>query len=361
MRICLFSVELFAWGKYGGFGRATRTIGRELVERGVEVFAVVPRRPGQQAVELLDGITVLGFPAYFPWAARKLFRQCNADVYHSCEPSFATHLAMQAMPQRKHMVTCRYPRETADWKVELDLPSKNRPQVLFNWIYESSVTVRRSVARADAVYTIARDLLPKVERMYGPAVTPRFLPTPIPIPARVRKADSPTVCYVARLDRRKRPELFLQLASQFPDVKFVAIGQSRDQRWGKRLERKYSDLPNLEMLGFVDQFSSTRHAETMEQSWIQVNTAAYESMPNSILEASAHGCALLSHVDPDGFATRFGYHAQKDDFAHGLRFLLEQERWRGLGQLAAEHVRETFETGHAMELHMQAYRELIGG
>ena len=41
MRICLISVEIFAWGKYGGFGRATRTIGRELAQRGHEVFAVV--------------------------------------------------------------------------------------------------------------------------------------------------------------------------------------------------------------------------------------------------------------------------------------------------------------------------------
>ena len=360
MRVCLISVEIFAWGKYGGFGRATRIIGRELVKRGVEVFAVVPRRPGQKAVETLDGITVLGFPPYFPWAAKKLFRQCNADVYHSCEPSYATHLAMQAMPQAKHMVTCRYPRDTADWKMELGLPSKNRLQVLFNWFYESSATVRRSVTRADAVYTIARDLLPKVERMYGPDVPARFLPTPIPIPEHVRKADSPTVCYVARLDRRKRPELFLQLASQFPDVKFLVIGRSRDRRWGEQLEQKFSGLPNLEMLGFVDQFSSDKASETMAKSWVQVNTATYESMPNSILEASAHGCALLSHVDPDGFATRFGYHAEQDDFTHGLRFLLEQDRWRGLGQLAAEHVRETFETGHAMELHLQAYRELIG-
>jgi len=27
MRICLISVEIFSWGKYGGFGRATRIIG----------------------------------------------------------------------------------------------------------------------------------------------------------------------------------------------------------------------------------------------------------------------------------------------------------------------------------------------
>lgn len=359
MRVCLISVEIFAWGKYGGFGRATRTIGRELVNRGVEVFAVVPRRPGQKAVEMLDGISVLGFPPYFPWAAKKLFRECNADIYHSCEPSYATHLAMQAMPGRKHMVTCRYPRDKTDWKMELRLPSLSRLQVLFNWLYESSSTVRRSVSRADAVYTIARDLLPKVERMYLPNVRPRFLPTPIPIPTQVKKSDTPTVCYVARLDRRKRPELFLQLVAQFPDVKFLTIGRARDQRWEDQLVRKFSGLPNLEMLGFVDQFNSARHSETMEKSWIQVNTATYESMPNSILEASAHGCALLSHVDPDGFATRFGYHAKQNEFADGLRFLLEGERWRGLGQLGAEHVRETFETGRAMDLHLQAYRELI--
>ena len=52
MKICLISVEIFAWGKYGGFGRATRIIGRELAKRGMEVFAVVPRRNGQKAVDM---------------------------------------------------------------------------------------------------------------------------------------------------------------------------------------------------------------------------------------------------------------------------------------------------------------------
>ena len=61
MHICLISVEIFAWGKYGGFGRATRTIGRELVKRGIQVSAIVPRRSGQNEIELLDEIKVLGF------------------------------------------------------------------------------------------------------------------------------------------------------------------------------------------------------------------------------------------------------------------------------------------------------------
>ena len=40
MKICLIAMEIFAWGKYGGFGRATRMIGKELAKRGVTVTAV---------------------------------------------------------------------------------------------------------------------------------------------------------------------------------------------------------------------------------------------------------------------------------------------------------------------------------
>ena len=102
MRLCLLSMEIFAWGKHGGYGRATRVIGRELVRRGIEVFAVVPLRGNQRPVELLDGIKVLGFPPRAPWHAAGLIQQTNADIYHSQEPSFITYLAQRAMPGRKH-------------------------------------------------------------------------------------------------------------------------------------------------------------------------------------------------------------------------------------------------------------------
>lgn len=40
MKICLISVEIFAWEKYGGFGRSTRMIGRELVRHGVFISSL---------------------------------------------------------------------------------------------------------------------------------------------------------------------------------------------------------------------------------------------------------------------------------------------------------------------------------
>jgi glycosyltransferase involved in cell wall biosynthesis len=360
LKICLIAVELFAWGKYGGFGRAARTIGRELARRGCDVTAVVPRRPGQREVERLDGITVHGFPPAAPWTARRLFERCDADVYHSCEPSLASWIAMEAMPGRRHVVTCRDPRDLRDWGLELARPSLSRLQVALNFLYEGNPLARAAVARADAVWTIARDLVPKVARLYGLHRQPGFLPTPIPIPARVEKATRPTVAWVARLDRRKRPELFVELARSFPEVRFVCVGRTRDPRWARRLARRASGIANLELVGFLDQFEGAAHGRTLSESWVFVNCATRESMPNSILEAAAHGCAILSHVDPGGFASRFGYHAHDDDFARGLAFLLEGERWRERGQRAAAEVRETFELGRAIDLHLEAYASVLG-
>ncbi len=311
MRICLISVEIFAWGKYGGFGKATRTIGRELARRGHEVFAVVPRREGQGAVETLDGIRVLGFPPFRPWEAYGLFQEIDADVYHSCEPSTGTWLAMRAMPSRSHVATIRDPRDCGDWAQEFARPSLNRLQVFHNWLYENNPLVRRAVRRMDAVYATAQDLAPKIRCIYGLSRDPVFLPTPVEVPPRVEKAAVPTVCFAARLDRRKRPELFLELAAGFPDVRFVMMGKSRDAAYEAALIRRYAGCSNLEMMGFVDQFGS-------------------------------------------------GEHARKDDFAAGLAWLLEGDRWRERGEAGRSFVRAKFGLENAVALHEAAYRELAG-
>lgn len=359
MHVCLISVEIFAWGKYGGFGRDTRIIGRELVKRDVQVTVVVPRRGEQKPVEELDGMQVLSFPPDSPFSASELFRLCSADIYHSFEPSLNTYLAMRAMPDRKHIVTFLDPRNTADWLTELRLPSVNHMQVLANWLYEDNWLVRRAARRADGWFTPAYFIVPKVREKYRLPEDPQFLPTPVTLPEQVHKAPDPTVCYIGRWDRRKRPELFFELVKSFPQVRFLAAGQSRDAVWEHDLREKYGDLANLEMLGFIDQFNGDRLWRIFNQSWILVNTAAREGLPNALKEAAAHGCAILSSVDPDGFASRFGYYAQRDDFVAGLQELLHNNAWEGRGMLGREYVRQVFELEKAIDQHIQVYQRLI--
>jgi glycosyltransferase involved in cell wall biosynthesis len=361
MRVCLISMEVFAWGKHGGYGRATRVIGRELVGRGVEVFVVVPRRGNQQRVETLDGMTVLGFESRAPWRATDLLRECDADVYHSQEPSFTTYLAQKAMPHRKHVVTLRDTHEPKDWWTELMYPSLGRWQVIGNKLYEDNLLVQISVRRAHRVYCAAEFLRVKARRKYRLTATPEFLPTPIAVPAQVAKADRPTVCYLARWDRRKRPELFLQLAAKFPEIRFIAFGKARDADEEARLTFEYGQLPNLVIRGYVDQFASAEVERALSESWILVNTSIREGLPNAFLEAGAHGCAILSAVDPDGFASRFGVRVTSDDFPGGLTTLLRDNRWSDCGQRARQYVTATFELHRSMDQHLAIYQELTAG
>ncbi len=358
MRICLICVEIFAWNKYGGFGRATRIIGRELKKRGLEVSAVVPRRTGQAAVENLDGITVYGFDPRNPFQCINLFRKIDADIYHSQEPSFSSYLAQKTMSHKKHVVTCRDTRDFNDWRQEFREHSLNKLQVFANFVFEDNWLVRRAVRRADMVCTASKFLITKSQRKYRLQRDPVFLPTPVDLPTAPIKSETPVVSYVARLDRRKRPEIFCRLAADFPDVTFIAVGKSRDPAYDRSIRRKYQSLDNLQMVGFVDQFRGDRLERIYAKSWVLVNTASREGLPNVFIEAAAHKCAILSHVNPDDFARRFGYWARNDDFRQGMEALLANNSWRRRGERAQAYVARTFETRQAIDRHVSRYAEL---
>ena len=49
MHVCLICTELYGWGSAGGFGFATRTLGRELIRRGPRVTAVIAQPRGETA------------------------------------------------------------------------------------------------------------------------------------------------------------------------------------------------------------------------------------------------------------------------------------------------------------------------
>ncbi|MFL5537114.1 MAG: glycosyltransferase family 4 protein, partial [Gemmatimonadales bacterium] len=321
MRVCFIVSEFFAWGKYGGYGTATRVLATELVRRGFGATVVTPARGAQPEREEVEGVTVLSYPAQSLRTQFRLLRDTRADIYHSQEPSLGTWLARKAAPRSAHVVTCRDTRVSADWLIEMRSWFLDHSfRTLLTFPYENNLLVTRSVRAADAVYCPNEFSRPIAQAKYKLDALPGFLPNPVrPPTVPIQKAQQPTVCFLGRWDRRKRPEIFFRLAQAFPQVRFIAMGQARTAELTEMLHRQYGGLPNLELEGFVDQFSSTRFQEILAQSWILVNTALREGLPRSFLEAAAFKCAILSRVDPDGFASRFGYRVEEDDFAGGLR------------------------------------------
>ncbi len=359
LHVCLISTEIFAWGKYGGFGRATRILGSELVKRGVRVSAIIPQRKGQKKIENLEGIQVYGYDIRNLSQTLRIFKDCQADIYHSQEPSFGTYFARRFHPDAKHIITFRDTRLLEDWWTEFKLPSLNKFQVLFNWFYEDNFLVHQAVRQANACYVASNLLKEKAVKKYHLKFPPNFLPTPVTISKINKKAEKPTVCYLARWDRRKRPEIMVDLARAFPQVQFIIAGSSRDKQYDEHLRQQLSQFSNVELPGFINQFDSDKINELLSQSWILINTAAREGLPNSFIEACAHECSILSEVNPDGFASNFGYSVQNSDFTTGLNSLLANDLWKALGEKGYKFVKDTFEVEKAVDQHLAIYQKLF--
>jgi glycosyltransferase involved in cell wall biosynthesis len=217
--------------------------------------------------------------------------------------------------------------------------------------------VRQGVRIADAVYCQAHSTISKAKQLYELPSNPGFLPNPVKIPALApRKASEPTVCFLGRFDAEKRPERFFDLAKEFTDVRFVALGKAHDERLDRRLRERYGGIGNLSLPGLV---LGKEKEDILDEAWVLVNTSVSECLPVSFLEASAHRCAILSFHDPDGFASNFGFHADKGSLSAGLRWLLEDDRWRLMGEEGCRYVSEIHEFRRVIDLHIREYEKIL--
>jgi len=381
MRVCFLLSEIFSWGKYGGYGSIARHTAGGLAERGIDTVAIVPLRRGQKKVEMLDGVKVFGVPG---WAlfSPSIYRQVDADIYHSQEASVLTSTALKAMPKRAHILSSIDPWNIDDWRLEFSYDFRSSPKrVLIYpllWLFYRSPFIKRTASQMKKVYCQAKYLIPKTQSYFSLAERPGFLPNPYRIPnSPPAKAKKPTVCYLARWDSRKRPEIFFELAKLFPNIRFIAMGKAHDPKIDRQLREKYGDIPNVEMTGFIHSFQSSKIKEILDKSWIMVNTAAREGLPAAYVEAASHSCAILSSVDSDGFASRCGFHVKNnkgrnlpqelggvhttvEDYAEGLEWLLSDDHWRHKGQAGYAYSSKVHEHTKVIDEHIAIYNNLIG-
>lgn len=349
MKVCFVVSEIFAFGKFGGFGKLVRDIGSELAKRGVEVSAITWREENQREVENVGDIKVYSYP-YDPkegihsrlrgyLKSRYCFRRADADVYLSIEYNLVSLVGQKTLPKRTHALWFQdpYDKEAFRKMDEVGVINWNNKRKLRFYLTKS--ILRKFSDSFDLFLTQANTFRPKIEKLYGISRDEvRFFPNPVKIPKReIQKARNPTVCFLGRWDPQKRVEIFLKLAKRFPEVDFIAMGKGHNEKFDKRMRSKYSDIDNLEMPGFVSEREKSR---ILEKSWVLANTSIREGLPISFLEASAHKTAILSYVNPDNFAGNFGYWAHDEDFIEGLNTLLKDKCWREKGEKGYEHVRK---------------------
>jgi len=221
----------------------------------------------------------------------------------------------------------------------------------------------RALGRKVRLAVTTPALAPKIQDTYGvsgadAAVLPNIIER---AQAPLVKAERPVVVYLARLDPVKRPWIMEELARRLPEAEFVVMGRVHFQ--GAGAWRPAENVPNIRYLGHVE--GEVKEAE-LRRGWVLLNTSLHEGLAVSYLEGFAHEMPLVSCVDTEGLATRFGRAIDRHPgdgmdavpaFEAALRELFADRELRmRLGREAREWVENT----HSREAFLRSFFALAG-
>jgi glycosyltransferase involved in cell wall biosynthesis len=367
MRICYVSPEIFHWGVHGGFGYLTRVLAKEVAKRGHEVSVITPRKMGQGAVEEIDGFRVYGFrderreiigKLFSRMESSKLYRRVDAQIYHSQAVSYNTLFAQKARSDSYHIITFQDPFDIHEWKRISQVDERYKQNLRFKFRFMLERHLLASCCHwADGLYSQARFLIPKSIILYNLKRKPEFLPNPVyPSNRIIRKTPEPTVCFLARWDPQKRVEIFFKMAKLHPEINFIAMGHSHSPSNDRELRKRYGNIPNLSLTGFV---SEEEKSEILGKSWALINTSIREALPVSFLEALAHETPIISGENPDNLTRRYGYHVIDDYYSSGLREMLTSDDWSEKGKQGRRLIERVYSVDKVVDRHIEIYESLL--
>ncbi len=148
------------------------------------------------------------------------------------------------------------------------------------------------------------------------------------LPTKSRKENM--VLWVGTVNERKRPDVFLRLASSFPKHRFVMIGgKGENQEFYRKIERQSQSIKNLEFLGFRPYEETQGYFQKCK---VFVNTSMDEGFPNTYLQAWSNYVPVVAlEFDPDEIICKnsLGFHSRNfDNIVRDVRLLMEDERMR---------------------------------
>ena len=69
----------------------------------------------------------------------------------------------------------------------------------------------------------------------------------------------------------------------------------------------------------------------------------------------------LSHLDQDGFASKFGKRVKNDDYENALKAILHNDEWKELGAKGHSYVYKHYRKEISLKTHIEMYEKLIKG
>jgi len=303
---------------------------------------------------------------------RQLAQRLDADIYHAQAMNIWAYHVQRSMPDAKHLLTCQDPTIGWIWKrwykspiSNMEILKRRQPRILASRVLKKTLykwMEYRSLHQAHVVACQAKYLIPLVQDTFHLPYAPIHLPNPIDVnPHNIKKSSTPTVLFMGRFDPVKRPWIFLRIAKLMPHVEFIIAGKAHDKRYEDQISHVAEKLPNLTCLGYV---LDEEKDLLLDNAWIYLNCSIKECLPIAFLEACAHRCAIVSHMNPDNFANEYGVHIKGGEDAHeyvdAIQYLIDNKAILHQKQQAGyDYVRQHHETSKVIEQHIRLYQQML--
>ena len=114
-----------------------------------------------------------------------------------------------------------------------------------------------------------------------------------------------SILWVGRCERLKKPEVFIELASQLNETRFVMVCPAalNQEKYFQEIKLKASTITNLEFKAFVEFHEIEQY---FRRAVVFVNTSEFEGFPNTFIQAAKFKNVIVSlNVDPDNFIRYF--------------------------------------------------------
>ena len=140
-----------------------------------------------------------------------------------------------------------------------------------------------------------------------------------------------TILWVGTSQLLKQPEIFLEMAKNMPQERFVMIMPKHNLNLWDNIKREVENIPNIE---FIEKVPFEEIDSYFAEAKLFVNTSTFEGFPNTFVQAMMNSAPIASlNVNPDNFLEKYhcGFCAKKnvDDLISFARDILKNnERWQ---------------------------------
>ncbi len=318
MKVCFFSPAAYSYFISGGLSLAGGAelqqvlIAEQMVKHGIDVSFIVGDF-GQPDAEIIDGITLI--KSFEPDKGnrklrfvpdmikiRRAMQVADADIYNQRSTSFFTG-------QLLHFARRLGKRFTFSLGIDYNCYpdcSGLLPPIM-------APLYRYGINHSDAVIAQTRKQMELLKENFGRDSVLIRNGINIPPAGDIRSLDDPgdempEFLWVGSIRRRKRPELFIELARRVKDASFTMVGgKGIDNAFHDEIRGLAGSVPNLTFLGFIPPSEISQY---YRRAYALINTSNLEGFPNTYLHSWSYGVPTITmEIDPDSIIedNRIGY------------------------------------------------------